>query len=78
VHPPHFYFLGLIRLMLSRDISSHLLIVGASMISRETGRTPDCHFEKSRLSQVDVCPGDAVVEAGLSSAGEHFPSIGFC
>ena len=34
-------------------------------------------FEKSRLSQVDVCPGDAVVEAGLSSAGEHLPSIGF-
>ena len=48
------------------------------MISRETGRTPDCHFEESRLSQVDIGPGDAIVEPGLSSAGEHLPSIGFC
>jgi len=43
----------------------------------ETVRTPDRHFEKSRLSKVDVGPGDAVVEPGLSPAREHLPSIGF-
>jgi hypothetical protein len=43
----------------------------------ETGRILGRHFKISRLSQVDVGPGDAVVKPGLSSAGEHLPSIGF-